>query len=171
MIKRGIIPLVLLGFLGAGLLLLAGLGLHWNYTAKKPVQPISFSHHLHIDEVGLDCQHCHQYPAKSPQAGIPAVAVCIDCHEAVAVDRAEIKKLLQYWAERVPIPWNKVHIQPWHVHFTHKRHIKADIECSYCHGDVKVMDTVRQVRSLNMGWCVNCHRENGAPSDCLTCHK
>jgi len=23
---------------------------------------------------------------------------------------------------------------------------------------------------LNMGFCVNCHRQKNAPNDCLTCH-
>jgi hypothetical protein len=29
---------------------------------------------------------------------------------------------------------------------------------------------VEQVRDLKMGDCVDCHRENNAPTDCLTCH-
>jgi hypothetical protein len=33
------------------------------------------------------------------------------------------------------------------------------------------MDRVRRVSSLEMGWCVNCHMENKASIDCLTCHK
>jgi hypothetical protein len=57
------------------------------------------------------------------------------------------------------------------VLFTHKRHIKKGIDCSECHGDMKVVEKVRQVRSLRMGWCVTCHRENNAPVDCWTCHK
>jgi hypothetical protein len=25
-------------------------------------------------------------------------------------------------------------------------------------------------QKLEMGWCVQCHLENGASTDCLTCH-
>jgi hypothetical protein len=25
-------------------------------------------------------------------------------------------------------------------------------------------------QKLEMGWCVMCHRDNGASQDCLTCH-
>ena len=42
--------------------------------------------------------------------------------------------------------------------------------CSICHGDVASMVKVKQERSLKMGDCVDCHRDNGAPTDCTTCH-
>ena len=42
--------------------------------------------------------------------------------------------------------------------------------CSICHGDVGSMTKVKQVRSLKMGDCVDCHRENSAPTDCSICH-
>jgi hypothetical protein len=42
--------------------------------------------------------------------------------------------------------------------------------CVICHGDVASMEKVRQERSLKMGDCVDCHRDNAAPTDCSTCH-
>lgn len=42
--------------------------------------------------------------------------------------------------------------------------------CAICHGDVGSMEKVRQVRSLKMGDCLDCHRKNSAPTDCTTCH-
>ena len=42
--------------------------------------------------------------------------------------------------------------------------------CSVCHGDVGSMMTVERVRPLKMGDCVDCHRDNAAPTDCTTCH-
>jgi hypothetical protein len=32
------------------------------------------------------------------------------------------------------------------------------------------MARVEKVTPLTMGWCVNCHRDRGAPDDCATCH-
>lgn len=170
MIKK-LIPLALIGLFLFGILVVVGLGFYWFHTESKPEQPIAFSHRVHLEKVGLKCEQCHQYADKSPQAGLPAVKICADCHTKVATDRPEIKKLMEYWNKKEPIPWNKVHVQPWHVYFTHKRHIKAGLECALCHGEVKAMDTVRKVRSLEMGWCVNCHKKYKAPTDCLTCHK
>jgi len=168
---KKILPLVFLGLTAVGFLVIGALGFNWFSTARKPEQPIAFSHRVHIEKVGLDCNRCHYYADKSIHAGIPAVKVCMDCHEKVATDRPEVKKLLKYWQDKEPIPWLKVHNLAWHVHFTHKRHIKADIQCARCHGELKAMDTARKVGSLNMGWCVSCHRQNHAPTDCLTCHK
>jgi hypothetical protein len=170
-VNKKLIPLLFIGLMIFGILMVIGLGFHWNFTGKKPVQPIAFSHQIHIQKVGLECTHCHIYADKSPKAGIPAVKICMDCHETVAVDKPGIKKLKGYWDRKEPIPWMKVHRQPWHIYFTHKRHIKAKIECTTCHGEVKAMTTVRKVRTLEMGWCVNCHRAKNAPTDCLTCHK
>lgn len=168
---KKILPLLLIALLVVGLLVVAGLGFQWNLTARKPDQPIAFSHNRHIEKVGLKCEQCHVYAGQSPRATVPAMKICADCHQKVATDRPEIKKLMEYWNKKEPIPWVRVHNLLWHVVFTHKRHIQAGIDCTHCHGEVKAMDTVRQVRSLEMGWCVDCHREKNAPTDCLTCHK
>ena len=42
--------------------------------------------------------------------------------------------------------------------------------CSTCHGAVAEMTKVKQVRSLKMGDCVDCHREYNAQTDCAICH-
>ena len=170
MIKK-IVPLLLTGLLLFGILVIAALGVHWYYNEKKPEQPIAYSHYVHIEKVALKCEKCHRYTDTSPRAGIPAMQICMDCHKTAVTDRPEVKKLTDYWNKKELIPWVKVHNLPWHVYFTHKRHIKAKIDCVHCHSEVKAMSTVRRVRSLKMGWCVTCHRENNAPTDCLICHK
>jgi hypothetical protein len=144
------------------------------YSRVKKItqnQPIAFSHIIHANELSIECNFCHEYIDKSKIAGIPSVQKCMECHEDVAGEKEEIKKLTKYWKDKKPIPWIKVHNLPDHVYFTHKRHIKKNIDCSACHGDVKNMTIAKQVRSLKMGWCVKCHKKNNAPIDCLTCHK
>ena len=42
--------------------------------------------------------------------------------------------------------------------------------CVICHGDVGGMLKVKQVQPLKMGDCIECHRQNSAPTDCTTCH-
>ncbi|MCU0284992.1 MAG: cytochrome c family protein [Acidobacteria bacterium] len=169
--KRILIPFVFISLTLFGLLATAWIGWHWYRYERKPNQPILFSHKLHIENAGLNCDHCHPYAAISPAAGLPPASVCMDCHKNVAVDKPGVKKMKSYWDRKDPFPWIKVYVQPGYVYFTHKRHIKAKIECSFCHGDVRTMTTVRQVRSLEMGWCVTCHRENQAPTECWLCHK
>lgn len=78
------------------------------------------------------------------------------------------------------IAWVRVHNLPDFVAFDHRSHVAAGVSCQKCHGPVESMERVRQVESLSMGWCVNCHREaneqgiNGQPVNaslnCSTCH-
>jgi len=155
-------------FFGALLFLVA----HFrDAEATGPAQPIAFSHPVHIDTVGLECNHCHRTADRSRHAGIPTVEICMECHASAATDRAEIQKLTRYWEEEREIVWERVHAVPWHVYFAHKPHIRAAVECRTCHGDVEYQPRIRQVRSLKMGWCVACHRDREAPTDCWVCHK
>lgn len=154
----------------------------------KPVgpaleQPIKYSHKLHAGTLGIDCAYCHTNVDKSPVANYPNVETCMNCHKYVkratgqTKDSPEIAKLAKYYADNKPIPWVQVHWLPDHVGFNHKRHVKAGVSCFTCHGDVRTMEVVYPVNTLNMGYCVTCHkanRENAAhPAslDCYTCHK
>jgi hypothetical protein len=97
------------------------------------------------------------------------------CHKITAAQQPEIQKLTRYWTEKKPIPWVRVHHLPEHAKFNHKRHIKAGVECQYCHGPVERMRVVYQYSSLSMDWCVSCHNGNNpygvkASVDCFTCH-
>jgi len=163
----------MLGYFCLFVLIFLGLSYDWYRNKQAPDQPIAFSHKVHVGTVGLECQFCHELVDKSTFAGIPPVEKCMSCHVAAAVDRPEIQKLTGYWERGEPMEWNRVHrirIRD-NVYFSHKRHIKKGIDCAQCHGEVRYMDKVRRVRSLEMGWCVSCHEDNGAPTDCLTCHQ
>ena len=46
----------------------------------------------------------------------------------------------------------------------------VEATCTICHSKVRAMDKVKQERRLKMGDCVDCHRDNNAPTDCVTCH-
>lgn len=136
-----------------------------------PEQPIAFSHKIHAGELGLECTTCHQTTDRSRHAGIPPLEKCMECHEHAATDRPEVQKIMKHWEEQEPVEWVRVHDLPWHVGFSHKRHIKAGVECAHCHGEVAVQSRIRKVRSLKMGWCVSCHESKNASTDCTICHK
>jgi hypothetical protein len=150
---------------------------------EGPEQPVAFPHTTHVQDLGLDCTFCHRQVETSAQATIPAVAICMTCHQAVPgsteMAQAEIKKVKDAHKNNDAINWVRVHRVPDHVHFVHEAHIKffserdgvpASQVCSTCHGDVGSMEKVKQVRTLKMSDCVDCHRDNGAPTDCTTCH-
>ena len=134
-----------------------------------PRQPIAFSHKLHAGQYGLDCLYCHTAARISPRAGVPPVKTCIGCHKKTT-DKPELLKVQDYWQRQEPIPWLRVHALPAFTRFTHKRHVRAGVECQSCHGQVAQMERVEQVSSLKMGWCVNCHEAEKADKDCLVCH-
>ncbi len=170
---RTIGKLIIVGLFLVFVAFVALKGYSWQKTRKTPQQPIQFSHEIHVKKVGLQCQFCHTTVEKSTFAGIPSVQKCMTCHEKVATDRPEIQKLTRFWKDGQPIPWNRVYRIPVrnHVYFSHKRHVRAGVECRTCHGNVEVMPVIKRQRELQMGWCVSCHRANNAPDDCLTCHK
>ncbi len=171
--KKSVITLLLVGYFGLFFFLLLGLGYSSSRTKLAPEQPIAFSHKIHAGKLKLACTECHTSVEKSPRAGVPPVEKCMSCHKTVAVEKPEVQKIHRYWEDREPIPWSRVYSVRVrnYVYFSHKRHIKKGVDCSACHGDVKNMERIRKVSSLNMGWCVSCHRQKQAPTDCLICHK
>ena len=65
---------------------------------------------------------------------------------------------MEYWQRQETIPWVRIHKLPEHVKFPHSTHVQAGLECQTCHGPVQEMEKVYQFSSLQMGWCIDCHR-------------
>ncbi|MCB1309012.1 MAG: cytochrome c3 family protein [Leptospiraceae bacterium] len=153
-----------------------------KYMGYAPDQPIPFSHQIHAGDLNIDCQFCHTGVEKGPQAGIPDTATCMKCHTEVASDSPNIQFLRQTYAAGQPMHWVKVYDLPDHARFSHQPHIARGFDCTECHGDVANMEKIEVVPAFNMGWCVNCHRENtdqAVPpgnnttvklTECGTCH-
>ena len=169
--KSRIDNVVFVLYFGLMALVVFGLAIYWHDFNKTPVQPINFSHKIHAGTLKLQCTVCHTTVEKSISASVPSVSKCMECHIGVATDKPEIIKLTQYWDNKELIQWEKVYSVPEHVYFSHKRHIKAGIDCLSCHGEIATMSRVRKVNSLTMGFCIDCHTVKGASRDCLTCHK
>ncbi|GIV82885.1 MAG: cytochrome c3 family protein [Armatimonadota bacterium] len=153
------------------LAIIVALGSYWNYLYATPEQPIAFPHKTHVQVVNLKCENCHLYTDKGRQAGIPSVQKCMECHQAVKTESPEIQKLTKYWEENREIEWAQIHKVPEYVYFSHKRHVTKGIPCETCHGQIGYEMVVHKAKSLSMGFCVTCHRQNNAPVDCYTCHK
>ncbi len=138
---------------------------------RAPAQPIPFSHRLHAGQYRMGCTLCHAYAARGPVAGIPPTYRCYGCHKFVGTDKPAVQKVDAAFLAGQPLVWNRVYRLPDHVFFTHERHVAAGVSCQTCHGPVETVDVVAQVAPLTMGWCIDCHRQRNAPTDCLTCHK
>lgn len=139
-------------------------------TNIGPEQPIAFSHRLHAGHKAIDCRYCHPYVERSIHPGLPPVEKCLHCHNYIIANHPEIKKEHNYFNTRTPTPWRKVYYLAEHVLFNHERHIKKEVACESCHGEVKQMDRLKDTR-FKMGFCVQCHREKKVNLDCwLACH-
>ena len=138
----------------------------------RPVQPIEFPHKIHIAK-GLMCnEYCHESVTKGPVAGLPSVSTCMICHQAIATDRPLIKQITALSDKGLDLDWQRVYgyTQQAHVRFNHAPHIRANVECSTCHGDIAVQSVAQLNVDLHMGVCVGCHRQKNAPNECTTCH-
>ena len=164
-------------------------------VARPSVQPIAFPHVVHVQTYKIDCQYCHSDARRSEYAGLPSVERCMGCHKITGAQLPEVKKLAEYWAKKEPIPWVRVNKLPEFTYFPHKAHVRANVKCQACHGEVEKMTTFAAAPGprlandllnlagfrpapppLTMGWCVDCHREQNAreekkaPLDCVACH-
>jgi len=168
---------------------LYSIGVVENY---QPSQPIEFPHSVHAGTNGIDCKYCHNSVTKSKTAGLPTVNVCMNCHKQVngrtPEQQEKIKNIYaaagwdpegagKYTGETKEIVWNKVHVLPDHVYFSHKQHVVVGgVDCKQCHGDMASMTETAKVQpvselnkvegniqltrpTLTMGWCIECHKE------------
>ncbi len=125
-------------------------------------QPVPFSHRHHSGELGLDCRYCHTSVEDSSSANIPPTQTCINCHAQIWADSPTLEPVRASYRSGESIQWVKVHDLPDFVYFDHSIHINKGIGCASCHGRVDEMNLVRQVSTLQMEWCVDCHRNPAA---------
>ena len=136
----------------------------------KP-QPIPFSHRLHAGDKQIGCFFCHPGTMTTERAGVPPLQTCMQCHQRIIVDYPPIQDLRRHYLQGIPVEWERVNDVPDFVYFDHEAHIMKGVDCGTCHGNVKAMDRIVPAHDLNMGFCVQCHRDNGVSHDCLICHR
>jgi hypothetical protein len=185
--------------LGGGAL---GLFLGWGLLPMllySPLsQPLDFNHLVHVEDEGMDCDSCHSFDDEGSFSGIPATALCAECHEEPMGDSAAELTLVQDYVEPgLEIPWQVYARQPQNVYFSHIHHVElAEISCSRCHGPHENTTTLMPAminristysrniwgprisgggkepwESMKMNDCSHCHAENGVKDHCLMCHK
>lgn len=152
-------------FAGAFLLLVAAIAaMRWasspDVTTQQPVmQPIPFSHKHHVGDDGIDCRYCHTSVEKSSFAGLPSTQICLTCHSQLYRDSPVLAPLHASMRDDKPIQWNRVHDLPDFVYFEHDIHVNKGVACIECHGRVDQMPITWRTASLDMQWCLRCHRD------------
>ena len=123
-------------------------------------QPVPFSHEHHVRGLGIDCRYCHTSVEQSSFAGIPPTETCMTCHSKVWTNAEILQPVRTSWQLDRPIAagWVRVHNLPGFVYFNHSIHVNKGVGCSTCHGRVQDMPLMFQSATLQMDWCVKCHR-------------
>src|SRR5262250_2552065 len=151
------------GIFLAGLALTAVLGLARSpYFTRQNVtrsQPVQFSHKHHVGDDGIDCRYCHATVETTASAGLPPTQTCMNCHSQLFNDASYLEPVRASFRENRPIQWERVHDLPEFVYFNHSIHVAKGIGCSSCHGQIDKMPAVYQENTLQMEWCIACHRD------------
>ena len=126
---------------------------------QRPDQPVPFSHKHHVQGLGLQCQYCHVTVEKSSYAGIPPTKTCMNCHAQIWTNAALLEPVRHSWETGQSLVWTKVHDLPDYVYFNHSIHVNKGLGCASCHGRVDQMPLMYQQNTLQMEWCLNCHRD------------
>ena len=170
-----LLPLIVLAAVvgGAYVPAVVGYGLSANTlnVGYAPVQPVPYSHAMHVGQLGLDCRYCHTTVEDASFAAIPPTETCMNCHHAILKDSERLKPVFKSYETGEPVKWVKVHDLPDYVYFNHSAHVNKGVSCVSCHGRIDKMDVVRQEKPLSMGWCLDCHRapeKNLRPLDKVT---
>jgi hypothetical protein len=133
----------------------------WSWVNNRQVvreQPVQFSHQHHVQTVGLDCRYCHTSAESSSFAGIPPSKTCMNCHSQIWSTSPYLEPVRSSFRDNKSLRWTRVHDLPDFAYFNHSAHVKKGVGCESCHGRVDKMPLMLQENSLQMEWCLECHR-------------
>lgn len=128
----------------------------WAGVARE--QPVPFSHRHHAGQLGIDCRYCHSFVEDAAYAGVPPTKTCMNCHSQIWADSPMLEPVRASFRTDRSIEWIKVYDLPDFVYFNHSIHVQKGIGCVSCHGRIDRMNLTWQEPSLQMEWCLNCHR-------------
>ncbi len=127
-----------------------------QYVARE--QPIQFSHERHVAGNGIDCRYCHTSVEQSRFAGIPPTKTCMNCHSQIFSNAPFLEPVRASFNSNTPLKWARVHDLPDFAYFDHSIHVNKGVGCTTCHGQVDRMPLMWQESTLQMQWCLDCHR-------------
>jgi Cytochrome c7 and related cytochrome c len=129
-----------------------------TYARVARPQPVPFSHQHHVAGLGIDCRYCHTSVENSDFAGIPPTRTCMNCHSQIWTGAALLEPVRESFRSGKSLVWTRVDDLPDFVYFDHSIHINKGVGCNTCHGPVDRMPLMFNDASLQMEWCLNCHR-------------
>ena len=129
-----------------------------TYAKVTRPQPVPFSHQHHVGGLGIDCRYCHTSVEKARFAGIPPTKTCMNCHSQIWTGAPLLEPVRESFRTGKSLVWTRVNDLPDFVYFDHSIHINKGVGCNTCHGPVDRMPLMFNYASLQMEWCLDCHR-------------
>jgi hypothetical protein len=129
-----------------------------TYEGVRKPQPVPFSHQHHVGGLGIDCRYCHTSVETSNFAGIPPTKTCMNCHSQIWTGAPLLEPVRESYRTGRSLVWTRVNDLPDFVYFNHSIHINKGVGCNTCHGPVDRMPLMYNAQSLQMEWCLDCHR-------------
>jgi hypothetical protein len=143
----------------------------YSRVGYAPLQPVPYSHKLHVEQLGIDCRFCHSNVDDSSYASVPTAQTCMNCHSQVKKDSPLLAPIRESYETGLPVEWVRIHQAPDYVYFNHAVHVNRGVSCAECHGKINEMEVVTHAQPLSMGFCLDCHRNPAAhlrPLDLVT---
>ena len=129
-----------------------------TYAQVARPQPVPFSHQHHVAGLGIDCRYCHTSVENSGFAGIPPTKTYMNCHSQIWTGAPLLEPVRESFRTGKSLVWTRVNDLPDFVYFDHSIHINKGVGCNTCHGPVDRMPFMFNYASLQMEWCLDCHR-------------
>jgi hypothetical protein len=134
---------------------------YFTYAKVARMQPVPFSHQHHYAGLGIDCRYCHTSVEVSGFAGIPPTKTCMNCHSQMWINAPMLEPVRQSFLSGRSLVWTRANALPDFVYFDHSIHINKGVGCNTCHGPVDKMPLMYNDASLQMEFCLDCHRDPG----------
>lgn len=165
----------------------------------RPSLPLRFDHRYHVkgrfldddgtpqEGEGLSCTFCHEQveeSQKSSDADIPGHDSCDSCH-ASWIETDDGKAAPPEACARCHVAadargdgdpavsapkWRPVEVPAPNLHFSHARHVGADLACTDCHAQVPDRALATPNDFPTMDRCIDCHQARGVSTRCASCH-
>jgi hypothetical protein len=82
----------------------------------------------------------------------------MNCHSQIWATSPYLEPVRSSFKTGKSLEWNRVNDLPDFAYFNHSIHINKGVGCTTCHGQVDQMPLMWQHASLQMEWCLDCHR-------------
>jgi len=82
----------------------------------------------------------------------------MNCHSQIWTGAPLLEPVRESFRSGKSLVWTRVNDLPDFVYFDHSIHINKGVGCNTCHGEVDRMPLMFNFASLQMEWCLDCHR-------------